>query len=75
VAERIRADVEDSTVRHGKEEMRVTVSIGVATVSSVDRDVQDVIERADLALYAAKSGGRNRVSLSATPQPAESEAA
>ena len=35
--------------------------MGVAVVEETDRDVQDVIERADLALYAAKSSGRDVV--------------
>ncbi|MCB8821334.1 sensor domain-containing diguanylate cyclase [Microvirga rosea] len=45
---------------HGKT-LAVTVSVGGALVASSDRDIQDVIERADAALYEAKGAGRNRV--------------
>jgi diguanylate cyclase (GGDEF)-like protein len=63
VAERIRAAVEGAGVMHTDDVVRVTVSIGVTVVSPGDRDLQDVIERADAALYEAKSSGRNRVVL------------
>ena len=45
---------------------RVTISIGVA-VKSVDRPetVQQLVQRADEALYRAKEEGRNRIVLSA----------
>ncbi len=39
----------------------VTVSIGVTTLSESDRDVSAILHRADMALYAAKQSGRNRV--------------
>lgn len=39
----------------------VTVSIGVAQPTAKIREVDQVIDRADQALYRAKAGGRNRV--------------
>ncbi|SFS01480.1 GGDEF domain-containing protein [Sphingomonas jatrophae] len=41
--------------------LALTVSIGIAAVSPNDRDIDAALARADLALYAAKHGGRNRV--------------
>jgi diguanylate cyclase (GGDEF)-like protein len=73
LAERIRAMIEASPA-HAGQAIPVTVSIGVAIVSPEDRDVQDVIERADLALYDAKTAGRNRISLRAA-QPQSGQAA
>lgn len=63
LSERIRACVEASLVRHGDDEIRVTISIGAAGVTEADADIQTLIERADHALYDAKSSGRNRVRL------------
>ncbi|WNO54387.1 GGDEF domain-containing protein [Stakelama saccharophila] len=40
---------------------RVTVSIGVATAGPAARDFQQLYQRADGALYAAKQNGRDRV--------------
>ncbi len=45
--------------------LSVTVSIGIAE-SKTNVPVEQVIEKADQALYAAKQGGRNRIELAAT---------
>jgi diguanylate cyclase (GGDEF)-like protein len=39
----------------------ITISIGVALARSDDKDIAEVLERADQALYQAKHEGRNRV--------------
>ncbi len=54
----------------GHEEVRITLSVGVSLndggeAEDVVDDLSDLVNAADLALYAAKSGGRNKVSLSA----------
>ncbi|TBO30341.1 GGDEF domain-containing protein [Aquabacterium lacunae] len=49
------------------ESLRVTLSAGLA-VWQVGESLEQVIERADLALYEAKHAGRNRVALAA-PSP------
>lgn len=43
---------------------RVTASLGVACRSQIDKNWQDLVSRADAAVYQAKSDGRNRVATS-----------
>ncbi len=61
VAERVRAAVEalDVVGEHLQPSGKLTVSVGVATLES--GGAGDIKERADAALYRAKSGGRNTV--------------
>ena len=63
LAERIRALIESSGFRHDGESIRFTVSIGGAVLEPVDRDFDDLMRRADRALYAAKAAGRNQVRI------------
>ncbi len=60
-AERLRAAVADATQPLGEPLETVTVSIGVATISASDASFDELLRRADRALYAAKLAGRNRV--------------
>jgi diguanylate cyclase (GGDEF)-like protein len=65
LAERMRQRIAAGLIAHPEHgTIHVTVSIGGSLASSGDRDIQDVIERADRALYQAKSLGRNRVVVS-----------
>ena len=48
--------------------LSVTVSIGVAEAGPKTRDVEQVIQAADKALYRAKKGGRNRVETASEPR-------
>lgn len=41
--------------------LSVTISIGVAEAGPDDADAEDVLERADKAMYRAKKRGRNRI--------------
>jgi diguanylate cyclase (GGDEF)-like protein len=72
VAERIREGVEDSRPAGGpwSDDVRVTTSIGLATFAG--GTAEDLIGRADQALYAAKREGRNRVRISEQPGPPDS---
>ncbi|MDG3443026.1 GGDEF domain-containing protein [Nitrospirillum amazonense] len=63
-AETLRRVVEAAPV-NGHATLAWTVSIGAARVSGGDDGLADALRRADLALYAAKAAGRNRVHLSA----------
>ncbi|MDM7860269.1 GGDEF domain-containing protein [Alteromonas sp. ASW11-36] len=63
VAERIRIAVESTTMRHNSESIPLTVSVGVALSQHGELDWQGLLNRADMALYASKYDGRNRVSV------------
>ena len=61
VAQNLRRAVEALVIPYQDRTLSVTVSVGGALAGPNDRDIQDVIERADDALYRAKAAGRNRV--------------
>jgi diguanylate cyclase (GGDEF)-like protein len=64
VAERLRRSIADLPVELDDGRLlSVTVSIGVAGLDETVTTVDTLISLADKALYAAKDGGRNRVSL------------
>ena len=69
VAERLRQEIGSHKVmlNSGRDEIGVTVSIGLASTEDGPKDDtgQKLIKRADEALYVAKTGGRNRVIQSA----------
>lgn len=62
VAERLREDIGATsvTLKNGIS-ITFTVSLGVALLDESCEDVDVLLKRADLALYAAKENGRNRV--------------
>lgn len=64
IMERLRAEIEHhagSSIR-SVEGLKFTSSFGMASLSS-DLSLNELIERADFALYASKHEGRNRVTL------------
>jgi diguanylate cyclase (GGDEF)-like protein len=64
LAERIRRRVkEERLVADGGIAFGVTVSVGVASLGARVRDGDDLLQAGDRALYRAKEGGRDRVSL------------
>jgi diguanylate cyclase (GGDEF)-like protein len=64
VAERVRSAIEAAEIElPGGEILRVTASFGCAGRANAasNRNFEDLVKRADLALYAAKASGRNCV--------------
>lgn len=66
IGNKIRSDISALVIPIGRDDTaRITTSIGIASVGSgSDFRLSDLTARADRALYAAKSGGRNRVIVS-----------
>lgn len=62
-AENLRAMLAELKVPADQGPLSVTVSIGVSGLASTDNSLDDLILRADQALYQAKESGRNRVAL------------
>lgn len=60
LAERLRAAVGDAPVKGNRNNITITISIGVASLSGGEAK-EKFIEAADGALYRAKQEGRNRV--------------
>ncbi len=61
IAEVLRSVIEDLIIETTAGPIRVTSSIGVTAIGSGEPSIDAAIERADQALYAAKTAGRNRV--------------
>jgi diguanylate cyclase len=61
VGERIRENVRDLNLIEAGVTERVTVSVGVASGEHAGEPIEEIVERADRALYAAKRSGRDRV--------------
>jgi len=61
-SERVRKAVAEYLFKSGKDEIRLTCSIGYTVGGTNDnREARDLVREADHALYKAKNSGRNRV--------------
>lgn len=61
LAERLREAAQQTPVQEGTRSANVTVSAGVTAVRPEDARPEEMMRRADRALYQAKAAGRNRV--------------
>lgn len=68
-AERLRAAIEAREYLHRDLRLRVTISIGLAHLTTLNQSLEELIENADKALFDAKSKGRNRVCVIPSTQP------
>lgn len=71
LAERLRLAFEAFTLTVGKEQINVTVSIGVADSHDVGLVFEDLVTAADQALYRAKQEGRNQVITYSSMRPTD----
>ncbi len=64
IAERLRKSIEAEKVVFRGKDIKITISIGLATLDGSNFEtIEDLIQKADENLYAAKEGGRNRTVL------------
>lgn len=63
VAETLRKRVEESTLTFRRTKVKFTISVGVASFPEDAKFLEDLINKADQALYEAKNKGRNRVCI------------
>jgi diguanylate cyclase (GGDEF)-like protein len=71
VAERIRHQFDAATVLVAGTSIKATVSIGIASTEAFGHDIDTLMRRADMAVYAAKRQGRNRVVIAAADDVAD----
>jgi len=70
-AERLRQAAAAQQIKLQGQPLRQTVSIGIALLQKEDTSLSSLMHRADLAMYAAKTQGRNRVVCEQPGTPAE----
>jgi diguanylate cyclase (GGDEF)-like protein len=64
VAERIRQSVENTSFDMGQTQIHITISLGISNFPIHRmKSKEELVKMADLALYEAKRGGRNRVCI------------
>lgn len=57
LAERIRNNIKENLIAT----IQVTISLGITSISEKDKTINDMINRADEALYKSKNSGRDLV--------------
>lgn len=68
VIERIRSELEASKFDFAGSRVTVTASFGLVSLEATEpADFNRLVMHADMALYAAKRSGRNRIEIAARP--------
>ena len=62
-AERLRVTLDEALAKHVPSELRCTASVGVANVPRDAKTAEELIRKADVALFAAKDQGGDTVAL------------
>lgn len=66
VAGRLRRAFDETEIEILTQTIKVTASFGVTEFLESDKQLKDLLDRADFALYEAKQNGRNQVKSSIT---------
>jgi len=76
LTQRIRETIADQPAWHGETQVPFTVSVGISGLTDHVADPEALVKNADLALYQAKAGGRDRAvrydAMSQTDLPGDS---
>jgi len=73
-AEDLLAEIRNSPAMYGGKPFRISASIGVTAFESDDATAGEVLVNADLAMYAAKTSGRDRVVVYTAPEARKARA-
>lgn len=71
VAERIRHQFEMTTVDVAGAPVKATASLGIASTDAFGFELDTLMRRADMAVFAAKRAGRNRVMVASVNEAEE----
>jgi len=64
IAERLRSEIESMDITYGDKSISITLSFGIADLTDNNQaDIDELISRADKALYQAKEQGKNRCAI------------
>ncbi|XQW84271.1 sensor domain-containing diguanylate cyclase [Thalassotalea piscium] len=63
LTERIRIELENTTINIEQQTLGYTISIGIAEIDALTTNLEEGINHADKALYKAKNNGRNQSQL------------
>ncbi|HSG92477.1 MAG TPA: GGDEF domain-containing protein, partial [Methylotenera sp.] len=70
---RLSKEIADTVIKYQMQQFNITLSIGIAVMQPGD-DVEQLLRKADLALYEAKQTGRNKVCIWSTRTPTNHQA-
>jgi diguanylate cyclase (GGDEF)-like protein len=73
IAERLRREVESCQIGIDDPDARFSASVGVASYPTHAFDAEELLAKADAAMYEAKKAGKNRVCVA--PEPPEPDTA
>jgi diguanylate cyclase (GGDEF)-like protein len=63
IAERLRVDVAKTPVHTHIGDIPITISLGVVTLDGTCKNLEDLLDRSDQAMYASKRAGRDQTKL------------
>jgi len=64
IAERIREEIAKEEIKlYDGKTIYITISAGISTVTNTVKNIQEMIDKADMAMYKAKQLGKNKVCL------------